>query len=363
MKILFISRAYPPIIGGIENQNFELSKWLSKIETLETLANRKGKKNLPFFLPYSMIIATLKMRKFDVLLLGDGVLGIVGWIIKKIYPRKTIICVVHGLDLTYKSKFYQKYWIGYFLKYIDGFIAVGNETVKIGIEKGIEESKIVFIPNGVDSDKHIGNYSKNELEEFLGEILDKKYILLTSGRLVKRKGVAWFIEFVMPNLPLNIIYVVAGDGPDKHNIEDAINKKNLQKRVKLLGYISDKHRDLLLNTCDIFIQPNIRVEGDVEGFGISVIEASSCGLPVIASNIEGLKDAIKDNQNGFLIESGDEKGYREKIMDLLQSETYRKDFGKKARQFCIENYHWDKISKVYIKEIKKVIQYIKSKND
>ena len=72
----------------------------------------------------------------------------------------------------------------------------------------------------------------------------------------------------------------------------------------MLGYVTDETRDILFNTCDVFVQPNIKVAGDMEGFGISVIEAASCEIPVIASNIEGLKDAIKDGQNGFLVESG-----------------------------------------------------------
>ncbi|EKE16302.1 MAG: Glycosyl transferase, group 1 family [uncultured bacterium] len=355
MKILFISRAYPPIVGGIENQNYELSIWLNEYLDVETIANKKGKKFLPFFLPFVSVLAVLEMRNYDALLLGDGVLGSVGWLVKLFYRKKPVICVIHGLDLTYKMGLYQKLWVGFFLKKIDRFIAVGNETARTALEKGFPKEKIVFIPNGVDTEKLIGNYSRKDLRDILKIDLEGKKVILTSGRLAKRKGSAWFVENVMPKLPENIIYIIAGDGPDKENIQKAIEKNNLFSRVKMLGYVSDEIRNVLMNTCDIFIQPNIKIEGDMEGFGISVIEAASCKLPVVASKIEGLQDAIKDGENGFLVEPYNVNGYVEKITGLLADEKFRKDFGEKSRQYVIKNYKWDFIASKYADEIKKQI--------
>ena len=85
--------------------------------------------------------------------------------------------------------------------------------------------------------------------------------------------------------------------------------------------------------------------GDMEGFGISVIEAAFCGIPVLASDLEGLKDAIKDGEDGFLLESENAEAWVKKINELLADEKYRKEFGQKARQFIIDNYSWEIISK------------------
>ena len=223
-----------------------------------------------------------------------------------------------------------------------------------------EYSQFDFVWQG-ESEKNLGNYSRNDLKKILSDNLENRKVLLTSGRLAKRKGVAWFIGNVMPGLPENITYVVVGDGPDKENIKNAIKKNNLSDRVKMLGYVSDKVRNILFNTCDLFIQPNIIIEGDMEGFGISVIEAGSCRLPVIASRLEGLQDAIKDGQNGFLIEMDDvdtrlpsRQVYVHKINELLADDNFRKEFGEKSRQFVIENYSWDKIAKRYLEEIQKI---------
>ena len=123
----------------------------------------------------------------------------------------------------------------------------------------------------------------------------------------------------------------------------------------MLGYVEDRVRDILFNTCDIFVQPNIKVPGDMEGFGISVIEAASCGIPVIASDLEGLRDAIKDRQNGFLVEPYDTDGYVRKINELFSDDNYRREFGEKARNYVCENYSWEKISKRYLEEIEKIL--------
>ncbi len=353
LKILFISRAYPPIIGGIENQNYELGEWLGKIAEIKILANKRGKKFLPFFLPYVGIKALFIARKYDVILLGDGVLSVIGYKLKFFY-KKPVICVVHGLDLTFKNFFYQKLWVGVFMKKIDKFIAVGNETVKVAKEKGVPESKIFFIPNGVDTEKNLVSGTKNDLEKIIGQSIANKKILLTSGRLAKRKGVAWFISKVMPKLDEEFLYIIAGDGPDKKNIQNAIKNANLENRAMVLGYVSDEKRNILLNNADLFLQPNIKIQGDMEGFGISVIEAGACNLPVIASNLEGLKDAIIDGQNGFLVESENTEAWTQKINELMSNDNFRQEFGVKARQYVINNFSWKIIVEKYLNEIEKV---------
>jgi phosphatidylinositol alpha-1,6-mannosyltransferase len=351
-KILFISHTFPPITGGVENQNYELSVWLGKISNLTLLANRK-RWLIPFFLPYATLRAVFSARKYDTILLGSGLLGIVGWSVKKL-TRKPVIAVLHGLDLTWQNSLYQKLWVKNFIPSLDKLICVGNETVRVAKEKGLAENKIIFIPNGVDTEKNLGSYSRADLEKVLGLGLENKKVILTSGRLAKRKGVAWFIQNTLPKLPENILYVVAGDGPDKETILEAIRETNAENRVKMLGYVPDETRNILLNTADLFIQPNIKIEGDMEGFGLSVIEASACRLPVIASRLEGLQDAIIDGQNGFLVASGGAEGFVDKIAQMLNNEAFRKEFGEKARQFTIEHYSWEIIAKKYAEVIKSI---------
>jgi len=353
-NILFISRAYPPVVGGIENQNYELAAWLSKIADVQKIINTKGKKFLPVFLPYAKCKALFLTGKYDVAFLGDGVLAPIGWAIK-IVRRKPVICVLHGLDITYRNFIYQKLWVNFFIRKMDKLICVGQETVRVAKEKGLDEKKLVFIPNGVDTEKFCEPHMKEELEKIIGEKLNNRKIILSTGRLAVHKGVDWFSENVIPMLPDNVLFVVAGDGAKRKDIEKIIEQRGVQNKIKMLGRVSDKDLKILYNTADIYVKPNIKVEGTMEGFGLVAIEAASCKLPVIASNLEGLKDAIKDGENGFLVESENAQAWIGKINELLASDEMRKSFGEKARQYVIENYSWEKISRRYLEEINKLI--------
>lgn len=365
-KILFISHTFPPTVGGVETHNFELSRWLGEIAEVKIIANTRGRKFLPFFAPVALVRTLFLLPRYDVVLLGSGMMAIIGWVVK-IFSSKPVISVVHGLDINYNSSslnvwyekllifIYQSLWTKLFIPKLDRLIAVGNETVRIGVEHGIAQKKFVFIPNGVDTEKHLVESSREELARILNTDLTGKKVLLTSGRLARRKGVAWFVRNVLPKLPANVLYVIAGSGPDKESIEFAIADTKSEGKAIPLGYVEDEVRNVLFATCDLFVQPNIKVDGDMEGFGISVIEAAACRLPVVAAEIEGLKDAIKNEQNGFLVESANAKAWQEKIEHLLSDEHALKLFGEKARQFVIDNYSWHHIAERYLDEIKKTV--------
>ena len=119
-------------------------------------------------------------------------LGVVGSLLKLFY-KKPVACIVHGLDLTYQNFFYQKLWVNIFIKHMDKLISVGNEVINQGVLRGIPRSKFVFVPNGVSVKKSNPDYSIQDLEKLVGRKISGG-VLLTLGRLVKRKGVAWFIK-------------------------------------------------------------------------------------------------------------------------------------------------------------------------
>ncbi len=349
MRILFISRAYPPILGGIENQNHALSVWLARKAEVTTIANRRGKRFLPLFLPYAALTGLFLAPRYDVVLLGDGVLGIVGWILKKVYPGKRVVSVVHGLDMSYRDRFYQRWWVRTFLPSLDGLIAVSAATRELGIRHGIPAEKFSVVPNGIDLSDDGRVFTEQDLESLLGESVSGKTVLLTVGRLAKRKGVAWFVRHVLPLLPESTLYLVAGSGPEEVHIRDAIRESGMEGRVKLLGRVSDRGRLTLLRTAHLFVQPNIPVEHDIEGFGIALIEATSEGLPVVASRLEGLAEAITDGENGRLVTPQDPDSFRDAILSLSENDDARREFGRHAQAFTREHYRWDVISDRYMK--------------
>ncbi|TXH00712.1 MAG: hypothetical protein E6R05_06595, partial [Candidatus Moraniibacteriota bacterium] len=173
MRALFVSRAFPPTIGGIEKQNAEVAEFLGKKTELTLIANRKGKSFLPLFLPWAMLQILVKASRHDVLLLGDGVLAPLGAIAKFLFPRLTVVSIVHGLDLTFakKSGFMAKLYASInlpSLRKLDGVICVSQDTKKIALSVGIKEERAFVIPNGIDPDFITGSYTREELATFHG---------------------------------------------------------------------------------------------------------------------------------------------------------------------------------------------------
>ena len=350
-RLHFISRAFPPLIGGIENQNYSIYLHLKKHFNLSFSINRKGKNALPFFLPFALFRILILNNKTPILL-GDGVLTILPWFSQFFLKKNPIICVVHGLDITYNNKLYQWLWVNTFFHSVSAFIAVSKSTRDILISKGIDSKKIFVVPNGFDFNSVEHKKNKTLLSDLLNINLSNKFIMLTLGRLVKRKGVDWFLKNVIKQLDEDYIYIIAGDGPEKNNILKTIEANDLSKKVIFCGRVSEEEKKILLSNCHIFIQPNIPVEGDIEGFGISVIEASAFQLPVIASNLEGLKEAIIHKKNGWLVAPKNTNEFIHTINNFKNlSHTKKKQIALKFQEFSKKKYEWKVIIRNYIEII------------
>ena len=150
------------------------------------------------------------------------------------------------------------------------------------------------------------------------------------------------------------LYLIAGEGIYRERIQGAIERSDLKKYVLTLGRVGNEMLKHLYNAADVYVMPNIPVEGDLEGFGLVALEAASCGLPVVASKLEGIEDAIKNGENGFLVDHNDIQGFVDIITNLLANDEERGKFGKRAREFSLENYHWRKIAYRYLKELEKI---------
>jgi phosphatidylinositol alpha-1,6-mannosyltransferase len=118
-----------------------------------------------------------------------------------------------------------------------------------------------------------------------------------------------------------------------HTVHEKLLKLSRDSRVFYLNGIDDSLRDLLFAASDLFIMPNRTVEGDMEGFGLVALEASVRGVPVIATGIEGIVDAVIDGKNGFCFAEGDDAGMIEAIKGLTADSARLREFGSRAKEY------------------------------
>jgi glycosyltransferase involved in cell wall biosynthesis len=337
MRVLFVTRKYPPKIGGMESLSYSLLTGFPEPKTTITLS--RSQKHLVWFLPYVFWRVAVTAHRYDVIHLGDAMLSAAGFL-----PRlfgKRVAVSVHGLDMTFEPWLYQLY-LRLFLR-ADVIIANSASTRRIAEARGLE--RVCAISIGVPERYFAVSSTLNRDAELVRRRADR-VALLTVGRLVRRKGAAWFVRQVLPRLP-SVLYVVVGVGPEHDEIQRAAIEAGVSDRLWLVGSVSDARLLDILGTSDVFVMPNIAVPGNVEGFGIVAIEASASGLPVVASRLEGIPDAIADGENGTLVPSEDADAFVAALQGLVADAAERTKRGEQGRVYTQRNYSWPQIIEQY----------------
>jgi phosphatidylinositol alpha-1,6-mannosyltransferase len=207
------------------------------------------------------------------------------------------------------------------------------------------------LPNGFDIKTFPSLPNKEEakevIEKHFGISLNGRKILLTVGRKVKRKGHEWFITEVLPKVTSKVIYLTVGDGPESNRLNEVIENTDTVHTVKFAGRISDDKLKQMYAAADVFVMPNISVPGDMEGFGVVMLEANSAGCPVVASALEGILDVIEEAENGYLVPEGDSSLFAERIDQYVNSDLRTQS--QNAREYVLNKFSWTNVAKSYVR--------------
>ncbi|MCL5774635.1 MAG: glycosyltransferase [Patescibacteria group bacterium] len=132
--------------------------------------------------------------------------------------------------------------------------------------------------------------------------------------------------------------VIAGSGEEEKNLKALARDLNLQEQISFAGKISEQEKLSLLQRAGVLVNPSL-----VEGWGITTIEANACGVPVVAANVPGLRDSVRNPHTGYLVKYGDVPGFSQKILALLKDRKLRTEMGRQAQEWA-KNFNWQQIS-------------------
>lgn len=164
------------------------------------------------------------------------------------------------------------------------------------------------------------------------------------GRLKEYKSVDVLIKAfskVLSEVPTAEL-VIAGDGDDMERLKKVVAKLKLKERVAFLGKVSEEKKLQILRESWVCVNPSM-----MEGWGITVIEANACGTPVVASNVPGLRDSVRDGETGLLIPHGNITALAGRVSLILTDETMRRSFSQRAIIWA-QNFEWEKSSEKFI---------------
>ncbi|WP_462318771.1 glycosyltransferase [Marinilabilia sp.] len=203
-------------------------------------------------------------------------------------------------------------------EYYDSFLPVDKDFVKV-----------VF--NGVEmvSDEVPGfNYSS-----FIPEDKTDPVIVLSTGRLARQKGFKFLIDAaasIIAKYP-DVYFFLAGQGKLETELRNQIQSLGIEKNFILLGFIEDIHP--LLKTADVFVFPSL-----YEGMPNSILEAMAHGLPVISTNVNGVKELIEEGKTGYTVEPGIPESLSESLEHFICHRDEIDQLGKNAREFVGKNF-------------------------
>ena len=230
-------------------------------------------------------------------------------IISKIFRKKIFLHYLGSFDIFYYSSGnYQKCVIRYILKKVDIIGVLSSKVEKI-ISSFFDSNKIILLPSGIDYSLFLNNDKVLNLP-------NNNYIkiLFLGGGDAYKKGIVDIIEAIPKILKNNKNVLFLLSTSKKLNID--INKKS--ENILFLDWIATEDKISLYNSCDIFLLPSYD-----EGLPYSLIEAMAAGLPIVASNVGGIPEVVKDNENGFLINPGDVDKMVSRINYLIENENVR----------------------------------------
>lgn len=344
-RVLFITRKWAPAVGGMETYAFKLTEALSFRTDLEikTLAGRSdgtppGMISLAVFVVRAA--ALLCRRKVDVVHVGDLVLWPLALIARWVRSAPRIAMTAYGLDLIYGRRrgflpWLYRHYLAAGVKFVgrsSRIIAISESTAALCREAGF--SDVIVITLGVDIPMPLTSLSA---ETSVG----RPFVLFV-GRLVRRKGVAWFAREVLPLLPESLQFVVVGKCWD----EGEMSALQGSARIEYRDFVSSETLLALRREAVVVVMPNIRSDGlDVEGFGLTALEAAADGGVLLASAIEGIVDAVVDGVTGFLLPTKDAPRWAEKIDEIgAWSATERSMFVKGAKETIAKRFSWGAVA-------------------
>ena len=170
--------------------------------------------------------------------------------------------------------------------------------------------------------------------------------LLTVARLDFHKGIDTVIR-ALPAIRAAVPgarYAVAGFGSRRGALEALVGELGLGDAVRLLGFVPDEDLPALYNAADLFVLASRRHDLLVEGFGISCVEASACGLAVIGTRSGGIPEAVREGETGLLVDPDDPSALAGAAVRLLEDEALRRRLGAGGREAVERYYNWDRVT-------------------
>ena len=314
------------------------------------------------------ILRVIMVSNPDIIYTRNVSFALLGLLIKRIKNTKLVL-ELNGLfseDWKSEKKSYVdiknivwSYLEIFVAKKADAIIAVSPGIKDILIEKGIDKDKIIVIPNGANTDifKPINSLATKELQAQYN-IGKGDNIVIFVGNMMLWHGVEYLIKSAPSILKIfpNTKFLIVGNGPIKEELISMVEKMGISANFIFTGTVPYEQIPLFINMADLCVAPFIRARNERMGLSpIKIYEYLACGKPVVASDIKGIGDLLRNSNAGIAVTPEDPVELANAIIKLLKNEKLRKQMGKNGRKIVINNYNWYHTARRTIEVFEKIL--------
>lgn len=384
--ILVVWPEFPPAIGGMETHGFEFVKYLQSkavrflCVTNEAVERESRQENMEFDLDtkifplrilsranFSYSIETLRniAREFrpsvvysSHVALAPAFRGLSPVACRTagndllrpwIGPGKTTFHTMTNLNETERISRRQKNIDWVISAASDCDLLIANTQWTANQVENYPFRQVQVLTGGVDTNRFVPS-SKSSARLQLG--LDcKKVLILIAARLVKKKGIDVALHALSQLSELNVELIIAGSGAESDYLHSLAEQLEILDKLRFLGSIPHRQIHQFFASADFLVVPSIsyydpiRVGMDFESMGRVICEASSCGLPVIASKTGGTGEVVEEGVTGILVEPGNPSELAQKIKYMAENDQVREMMGANARRKALADFSYEELNK------------------
>lgn len=341
-RIIVVTRNLPPLIGGMERLIHRMIMGMHDWADVEVIGPAGFGQHLPadvgthevpirplwrFLLrAFEKALGVAQTFKPDVVIGGSGLVAPIILLVAR-YCRARSVVYVHGLDVVTDHWLYRRLWLPA-IRRCDAVIANSRNTREMAIQRGVDPSRMTVVNPGTDIPAQDPN-ARARFRERYG--LGARPVLLSVGRLTARKGLPEFVSnclsAILEERPDTLLVVVGDDAVDALHrsgaekgralLQVAAERHDVAAAIRLLGPCDDATLSEAYQAADLHVFPVREIAGDVEGFGMVVIEAAAHGLPTVAFRVGGVPDALFEGRNGSLVRAGDYQSFSARTLHWL----------------------------------------------
>jgi len=276
----------------------------------------------------------MKLERFDAVVTFLFVSDVVGRTLARCVNTPFLVSSIRARNIHYK--YWERFLVSITARWVDVFVLNSAEICDFVVaNEGAPLGKIAVIPNGVDIKRFEDSVDSSEMRSSLG-LTTGNFVIGGIGRLSKQKGFDILIKAISL-LPSNNIHgLLIGEGEEREYLIQLSRDLGLEDRIHFAGYRSDVER--LLQVVDLYVQPS-----RFEGMPNALLEAMAAGLPIVASEVDGNRDLIKNGFNGWLVPPEDERALALAIDSALSDRSEAVRRGQEALKFVQINHQFEKM--------------------